>query len=121
MEKLTLNQNKPSPYAAILNGGAKLNQQNQIFASIPSRLQARLTAEQAATVLGFSDHQIPILISAKLLTPLANPVPNATKYFAASVIEQLANNINWLNDATQAIYDYWSGKTQRKKQNAISV
>jgi hypothetical protein len=91
---------------------------NQIFIAIPSRLPAKLDASQAAEVLGFSQHDIPILIAAKMLKPLAKPVPNATKYFATCEIEALANDLKWLNQAQQIIYDYWKGKTARKTINA---
>ena len=39
----------------------------------------RLTAEQAAWFLGFSAHEIPILIAKGFLKPLGHPAPNGPK------------------------------------------
>jgi hypothetical protein len=96
--------------------GQKLNQ-NEILVPIPSRIQARLDSAQAARVLGFSEHDIPILVRQGLLNPLGKPVPNATKYFAACQIVALAGDPKWLNAATQVIYEYWKGKNDRKTSN----
>ena len=90
-------------------------QQDQMFVPIPSRIQARLNSAQSAKLLGFSEHDIPVLIFVKMLKPLGKPVPNATKYFATCQIEQLAQNPEWLNKATQVIYDYWKDKNLRKR------
>src|SRR5690242_12830171 len=53
------------------------------------RLPARLTAEQAAILLGFAAHEIPMLVTAKLLKPLGKPSQSAVKYFATVDIERL--------------------------------
>ena len=81
-------------------------------------MPARLTAYQAAKVLGFEEHQIPVLVANRMLKPLGKPVSNAYKYFAASEIEILARDAAWLSKATQIIYDYWHGKKKRKSANA---
>jgi hypothetical protein len=47
------------------------------------RLPGRLNTTEAAVLLGFQEHDIPVLIAGKLLTPLGRPAPNAPKYFAA--------------------------------------
>lgn len=75
---------------------------------------ARLDAKQTAQVLGFQEHDIPVLMRAKLLKPLGKPVQNSTKYFATCQIKELAQNPEWLNKATQVIYDYWKDKNLRK-------
>jgi hypothetical protein len=46
---------------------------------LPPILPARLDAKLTALVLGFQEHDIPVLIAAKMLKPLGKPVPNATK------------------------------------------
>ena len=98
--------------------GQKQNyRSNKPLVSIPMRIQGRLDGAEAATVLGFSEHDIPILVRHGLLKPLGSPVPNATKYFAACVIEEFAANPKWLNQATQVIYEYWKGKNDRKTAN----
>lgn len=78
------------------------------------RLPGRLTAEQAAPILGFSPHDIPVLVKAKLLRPLGNPPQQAVKFFASTEIEKLARDENWLGRATRAIYNFWA--TQNKKR-----
>jgi hypothetical protein len=81
---------------------------------LPARLDAGLTAK----VLGFKEHDIPILVVAKMLKPLGKPVPNAKKYFATCEIEGFAIDTKWLREATQIVYDYWVGKNERKTANA---
>ena len=114
MQNETINQERKN-YGGYLKptGFNQTNAKIQIVA-IPIRVQARLDAAQTALILGFTEHDIPILVAAKLLLPLGKPVPNATKYFATCDIEVLATNKQWLEDATQALYDYWKGKNERK-------
>ena len=81
-------------------------------------LPARLDAKQTADVLGFQEHDVPVLVAAKMLKPLGKPVPNAIKYFAACEIEIFAVDARWLRDATQVIYDHWKEKNDRKTINA---
>jgi hypothetical protein len=54
------------------------------FLSLLGQLPLRLTAEQAGWVLNCQAHDIPALISARLLKPLGNPAQNSTKFFATS-------------------------------------
>ena len=77
------------------------------------RLPSRLNINQVAAILGFQAHDIPVLVSKKLLRPLGRPAPNATKYFAARDIELLGNDPAWLTKATQSMYDHWQGKNQQ--------
>lgn len=76
------------------------------------RLPARLTAEQAAVLLGFQLHDLPILIQKGLLKPLGTPAPNAPKYYAACEIEALAGDSNWLHRATKAVSGRWAAKNK---------
>jgi hypothetical protein len=80
------------------------------------RLPARLDARQTASILGFQAHDIPVLVTAKLLEPLGKPVPNAPKYFAACVLEELRCNPDWLDRASRAVSRYWRVKNGRKVQ-----
>lgn len=82
---------------------------------------ARLNVKDTAKRLGFKEHDIPVLMARKKLTPLGKPVPNATKYFAACEIEKLARDTDWLGDATQAIYDDWKKKNLTKSKNIIPL
>jgi hypothetical protein len=79
-----------------------------------SSLPARLDASETATVLGMREHDVPILVAEKLLTPLGRPAENAVKYFAAVEIRTLAEDPKWLAIATQAIYEHWRTKNKNK-------
>ena len=46
------------------------------------RVPARLHSSEVAGMLGFQDHDIPVLVVARLLIPLGKPAANAPKYFA---------------------------------------
>ena len=76
------------------------------------RLPARLNMSEAAVVLGFQDHDIPVLVAARLLIPLGKPAQNAPKYFAAVEILERASNSEWLSSATKAIAKHWRRKNQ---------
>lgn len=71
------------------------------------RLPARLNSAQVAMLLGFAEHDIPILVKAKLLSPLGKPQANAVKYFARVDVEELAIDTKWLTRATAALYEHW--------------
>jgi len=75
---------------------------------------ARLLSEEVAARLGFKTEDIRELVSRRMLKPLGKPVANATKHFAACDIEKLATDREWLNKATQAMYDYWAEKNSKK-------
>jgi len=79
-----------------------------------SRLPGRLTSEQAAPLLGFKPHDVIILVRARLLKPLGNPPANAVKYFAASDVEKLSRDSEWLNRATKALYLYWEKQNKNR-------
>lgn len=85
------------------------------------RLPARLDVHQTAKVLGFSDHEIPLLVSSRLLKPLGSPAQNAPKFFAAAVIEQCARDAEWLDKATKAISRTWRIRNQRGRQSDPST
>jgi hypothetical protein len=78
---------------------------------IPARIDSRMTA----TILGFQEHDIPVLVSAGFLSPLGKPVQNSTKYFARCDIDASAENPKWLWKATQVVYDHWKIKNNSKK------
>jgi hypothetical protein len=77
-------------------------------------LPARLTVEEAAWLLGFAPHNIPILAAAGLLKPLGQPPPNAVKYFATFNICELKHDANWLFRASKEIMRYWQVKNRRR-------
>ncbi len=95
--------------AAQRNGLSQYIQAERL--SLPT---GRIDAAETARILGFQEHDIPVLVSCRLLKPLGNPVPNAKKYFSAGSILELAYNDAWLNRATQAVYDYWTEKNANR-------
>jgi len=60
--------------------------------------------------LGFQEHDIAPLISAKLLVPLGKPAPNAPKYFAAVEIAERASDCEWLSSETTQLAKHWLRK-----------
>jgi hypothetical protein len=74
------------------------------------RLPGRLDAAQTAALLGFQPHDIPVLTGLGLLKPLGRPAPNSTRYFAATYIDGLRENTEWLDKATRAIGRHWQEK-----------
>jgi hypothetical protein len=85
------------------------------------RLPGRLNTSEAALLLGFQEHDIALLVAAKLLVPLGKPAPNAPKYFAAVQIAERASDCEWLSDATKQLAKHWFGKNQRKSTHARSA
>jgi hypothetical protein len=79
---------------------------------------ARLSVEQAAWYLGFSAHEIPILVSEGLLKPLGHPAKNAPKFFAYIVLEEFRRDVKWLGRACDAISNRWKFRNQREDENA---
>jgi len=77
------------------------------------RLPARLDAAQTARLLGFAEHDIQILLQAKLLHPLGKPARNAPKRFALIEIETLCTDRQWLDAATKRLGQYWKNKRLR--------
>jgi hypothetical protein len=81
------------------------------------KVPARLDAAQAAKLLGFAEHDIPILVSAKLLIPLGTPVQNSVKRFSACEVIRLAADRDWLDKATRRMSGHWRAKRQRRKSD----
>jgi hypothetical protein len=79
------------------------------------RLPARLSTGEAAVLLGFQEHDIAPLIAAKLLAPLGKPASNAPKYFATVDVLAIAQDRDWLSQATRALARHWHIKNSRKK------
>jgi hypothetical protein len=79
------------------------------------RLPGRLNLAETAVLLGFQEHDIAALISAKLLAPLGKPAPNSPKYFASVDVLNAAQDRDWLSQATRMLAKYWTEKNRRKK------
>ena|SRR6478609_11678942 len=79
------------------------------------RLPGRLNTSETALLLGFQEHDIALLVAAKLLVPLGKPAPNAPKYFATVDILTVTQDRDWLSRATRALAKHWFTKNSRKK------
>ena len=90
------------------------------FLMLLGQLPARLTAEQAAWLLNCQPHDIPLLIAARLLKPLGNPLPNTVKYFAAADLLEQMKERNWLVRVTTTITQHWQKKNDRQR-NRLTV
>lgn len=86
----------------------------QRFLNLLGQLPARLTVEQTAWVLNCQPHDVPVLVSNRLLKPLGNPQPNSVKYFATTEILELTKDRGWLAKVTNAVSQHWKQKNQRK-------
>lgn len=74
-----------------------------------------MTAKEVAWVLNTQPHDIPVLVAARLLKPLGNPLPNSVKYFAALEVLELAQDRAWLAKMTNALNQHWQRKNAAKK------
>ena len=90
------------------------------FLSLLGELPARLTVEQVAWVLNCQAHDVPILITARLLKPLGNPPANGVKFFGTAEILELTKDPKWLGRVTVAINHHWRNQNARRKERASS-
>ena len=94
-----------------------MQQEKERFLNLKS-LPARLTAENAAWLLGFAAHEVPILVAKGLLRPPGHPAHNGQKYFLAATLEELRRDEKWFSKASDAIVEYWRYKNGRKGQSS---
>lgn len=95
-----------------------MNDDQRQFLSLLKQPPMRLTAEQVAWTINCAPHDIPVLVSARLLKPLGTPAPNGTKFFATSEILQRTQDRSWLAKVTTAVQDHWRGKNALKCQDS---
>ena len=79
-----------------------------------SRLPGRLTTQEAAWLLGFRRHDIPILVSYRLLQPMGTPARVSEKYFPAAQLERLSRDFGWLDMATASLFSYWKAQNEKR-------
>jgi len=89
------------------------------FLMLLGQLPARLTAEQAAWVLNCQPHDVPLLVSARLLKPLGNPLRNGVKFFATADLLELVRDRTWLAKVTNAVSQHWQKKNAQKKCHVV--
>jgi len=92
-----------------------MREDQQRFLMLLGQLPARLTAEQAAWVLNCQVHDIPALVTAKLIKPLGNPPANGIKFFATAELLEAAKDRHWLARMSATIYQHWHKKNVRNK------
>ena len=101
-----------------LHGVKAMNDEQRQFLSLLRQPPARLTVEQTAWVLNCQPGDIAVLVAARLLKPLGNPLPNSTKYFGGTELLQLAGDRAWLARVTSALQQYWLTKNRRRNGHA---
>src|SRR5436190_23200409 len=77
------------------------------------RLPARLTVEEAASVLGCKGYDVPVLEHLGLLKPLAPSEKNHVRHYAAVEVEALARDPNRLRIAEQL----WRKRSHDRNHN----
>jgi hypothetical protein len=87
---------------------------------------ARLGINETAWLLGFNEHDVPVLVTAGLLKPLGRPPASGSKFFATVELQTLRNDTRWLAKASDAIVNYWrtknlGRKSCRDEQRAIAA
>lgn len=81
-----------------------MNQEKKDFLSLVTP-PARLGINETAWLLGFNEHDIPVLVSAGLLKPLGRPPASGSKYFATVELQNLRSDTRWMvqNSPVRAI------------------
>ena len=91
-----------------------MNQAKKDFLSLTNP-PARLGIEETSWLLGFGEHDIPVLVSTGLLKPLGRPASSGSKFFATVELQTLRNDTRWLAKASDAIVHYWRDKNSGRK------
>ena len=94
-----------------------MNQAKKDFLSLITP-PARLGINETAWMLGFSEHDIPVLVSVGLLKPLGRPPSTGSKYFATVELQALRNDTRWLAKASDAIVNYWRSKNSGRRNES---
>jgi hypothetical protein len=95
-----------------------MNSQQEQFLNLKT-VPARLKVEEAAWYLGFSQHEIPILMSEGLLKPLGRPPTTGVKYFSAVTLEEIRRDQKWLARASDCIVNYWKVRNEKKTAHRL--
>jgi hypothetical protein len=95
-----------------------MKEEQHQFLALVGQAPARLTVEQVAWLLGCQAHDVPILVSTRLLKPLGNPPQNGSKYFSRAEIVELAKDRAWLAKMTQTVSQHWHKRNVRQKSQA---
>ena len=93
-----------------------MKEEQHQFLRLLGQVPARLNVEQTAWVLNCQPHDIPVLISSRLLKPLGNPSPYSVKFFSTAEVMESTKDRAWLMKVTATINRHWSEMNARKKR-----
>ncbi|MGD0744381.1 MAG: hypothetical protein ABSA45_04415 [Verrucomicrobiota bacterium] len=108
-------------FAASTFKSAKLPERVRVAAWAARALPARLDVTATAKLLGFTGHDIQVLMAVGKLTPLGDPAPNAPKWFSAAEVIRLAADKEWLHKATRELSKHWRHKRERRMNPVPAV
>ncbi len=89
------------------------DEQHRLF-SLVRQPPARLTVPEVAALIACQPYDVSVLIAARLLKPLGNPLPSSRKYFAAVEIIELMRDRTWLSRVTVTLQKYWEQRNDRR-------
>lgn len=85
------------------------------FLSVAGRLPFRLDAEQVAWLLNCQEHDIAVLVGARLLKPLGNPPHNSRKFFSTAKVLERYTDDSWQAKVSDAIHAGWRKKNESRR------
>ncbi len=83
------------------------------------RLPARLSIEQVGWLLNFQVYELVLLVHLGRLKCLGAPSPNSRKYFSRVYIERLAEDYEWLSQATKAVANAVREKNRKQVTSMV--
>jgi len=92
-----------------------VNSEKREFLSL-AHPPARLGLTETAWLLGFTEHDLSLLVSAGLLKPLGRPPPSGSKHFATVELQTLRCDARWLARASDALVRHWRMKNGRRNK-----
>jgi hypothetical protein len=70
---------------------------------------------QVAKLLNCTTEDVALLVTAGILKPLGKPNVNAVKFFSSIELMTLLADLEWLDEATKTIGQYWKRKNASQK------
>jgi hypothetical protein len=81
----------------------------------------QLTAEQVAWVLNCQPHDVPVLVTAKLLKPPGNLRPNSAKCYSDLEVFEQVKDRNSPAKVTNALNQHWQRKNATKENQPLYI
>jgi hypothetical protein len=91
-----------------------MNQEKKDFLLLRN-VPARVGINEAGWLLGFGEHDIPVLVSSGLLKPLGRPTATGSKFFATVELQALRTDTRWLAKASDAVVHHWRAKNASRR------